>query len=42
MEGDTYFPVIDPKKWKLVSKKDYEPDEHHKYAYSFQVWERIF
>ncbi|MDP4261925.1 MAG: dihydrofolate reductase [Bacteroidota bacterium] len=41
-EGDTYFPVIDPKSWKLVSSKDHEADEHHKYAYSFQVWERIF
>jgi dihydrofolate reductase len=41
-EGDTYFPVIDPKAWKLVSKKDNEADEKHKYAYSFQVWERIF
>jgi dihydrofolate reductase len=42
LEGDTYFPVIDPNSWKLVSKKDHKPDEHHKYAYSFQVWERIF
>ena len=42
LEGDTYFPAIDPKEWKLVSKKDQDADEHHKYAYSFQVWERIF
>jgi len=42
LEGDTYFPVIDPKAWKLVSRKDHEADEKHKYAYSFQVWERIF
>jgi dihydrofolate reductase len=39
-EGDTWFPVIDPKEWKLVSKKDHEADEKHKYNYSFQVWER--
>jgi dihydrofolate reductase len=42
LEGDTYFPVIDPKIWKLVSQKDHEADEKNKYAYSFQVWERIF
>ena len=42
LEGDTYFPEIDAKTWKLVSKKDHEPDQHHKYAYSFEVWERIF
>ena len=40
-EGDTYFPEIDPKEWKLVSKKDHEADDKHQYAYSFQVWERI-
>lgn len=41
-EGDTYFPAIDPQVWKLVSQKDHEADVKHKYAYSFQVWERIF
>ena len=41
LEGDTYFPVIDPKSWHLVSQKDHEADEKHAYAYSFQVWERI-
>jgi dihydrofolate reductase len=40
LEADTYFPVIDPKEWKLVSEKDHPVDEKHKYAYSFQVWER--
>ncbi|MEI9947218.1 MAG: dihydrofolate reductase [Chitinophagaceae bacterium] len=39
-EGDAYFPAIDPKVWRLVSQKDYEADEKHKYNYSFQVWER--
>ena len=42
LEGDTYFPVIDPEHWKLVSKKDHAVDEHHKYAYSFEIWERVF
>lgn len=41
-EGDTYFPAIDPKVWKLVSQKDHEADEKHQFSYSFQVWERIF
>ncbi len=39
-EADTFFPVIDPKVWRLVSQKNYEADERHKYNYSFQVWER--
>lgn len=42
MEGDTYFPKIDPKEWKLVSQKDFEGDEKNAYPHSFQVWERIF
>ncbi len=41
-EGDTFFPAIDPKSWKLISQKDHEADDHHEYAYSFQVWERVF
>jgi dihydrofolate reductase len=40
-EADTFFPVIDPKVWHLVSSKDYEKDEKHAYNYSFQTWERI-
>lgn len=39
-EGDTYFPVLDEKEWKMTSHLDYEPDDKHAYAYSFQVWER--
>jgi dihydrofolate reductase len=40
LEGDTWFPAIDPKEWELVSRKDHPADDKHKYAYSFQVWER--
>jgi dihydrofolate reductase len=41
-EGDTFFPAIDPKIWKLVRQKDHSADEKHQFAYSFQVWEKIF
>lgn len=41
-EGDSWFPEVDAKEWKLVSKKDHEADVKHAYNYSFQVWERIF
>jgi dihydrofolate reductase len=40
LEGDTFFPTIDEKEWKLKSNIDFEADEKHKYPYSFQVWER--
>lgn len=40
-EADTFFPVIDPAQWYLVSQKNHEADEKNAYNYSFQVWERI-
>ena len=41
IDGDTFFPVIDESKWRLVSNEDFAADEKHLYAYSFQTWERI-
>lgn len=40
-EADTYFPAIDPARWKLVSQKNYEADEKNAFNHSFQTWERI-
>jgi len=40
LEGDAFFPEIDGKKWKQVSKKDCYADEKHKYDFSIEVWER--
>lgn len=39
-EGDTFFPALDPKQWKLIRQENHEADEKHAYGYSFQVWER--
>ena len=39
-DADTFFPVIDEKKWKLVSNEDYFKDDKHAHDYSFQLWER--
>ena len=40
-DADTFFPEIDETKWQLTANQDFEVDEKHKYAYSFQTWERI-
>lgn len=40
IEGDAYFPEIDPSLFQLVSNLDFKEDERHKYAYSFQLWQR--
>ena len=39
-DADTFFPEIDTSKWALTSNQDFQVDEKHAYAYSFQVWER--
>jgi dihydrofolate reductase len=41
VDGDAYFPVIDEQRWEMVSHLDFQADEKHAYAYSFQVWEPI-
>jgi dihydrofolate reductase len=40
LEGDTWFPVIDEKGWKITDNREFPADEKHAFAYSFQIWER--
>ena len=40
LEGDTFFPKIDEKVWKLTKSETIEDDAKSLYAYTFQVWER--
>lgn len=39
-KGDTFFPTIDPEKWKLVSKIENKADEKNPYNFDFLVYER--
>lgn len=39
-DADTFFPEIDESKWQLTASQDFEADEKHQYAYSFQTWVR--
>lgn len=41
LDGDTFFPEINPTHWKLKSATKMQADEKHAYDYTFQVWERI-
>lgn len=41
IEGDTYFPAITEKEWKLVSRLENSADEKHAYSYSYEIWERL-
>jgi dihydrofolate reductase len=40
IDGDVFFPEIDEKKWKLLSKRDCLADEQNKFDYSFEIWEK--
>ncbi|MEZ4974843.1 MAG: dihydrofolate reductase [Cyclobacteriaceae bacterium] len=40
IEGDTYFPEINPSEWSEVSRKRHEADQKHKHAFDFVVYDR--
>lgn len=40
LEGDTFFPAIEPSSWSLISAEDFSADEKHLYPYTFQIWDR--
>ena len=39
-EGDTYYPSIDKKIWKEVSRESFKADEKNAHDYSFVVFEK--
>ncbi len=39
-DGDVFFPNVNEDNWKMISKRDCQPDEKNAYSHSFQVWER--
>lgn len=40
-EGDSFFPTVDSKEWKEVSRERHEADSEHPVAFSFVDYERI-
>jgi dihydrofolate reductase len=39
-EGDSHFPEIDEKMWKVASREDHQPDDKNPLPYSFITYER--
>lgn len=39
-EGDTYFPEIEPKEWRVVTRQDIDEDKSVPFSYSFVELER--
>lgn len=40
-EGDTFFPTLDLKQWKIIKNEFHEKDEKHKHSYTFAVYQKI-
>jgi len=40
IEGDAFFPELDPEQWEMEWHQDFNADEKHAYAYSFQIWRK--
>ena len=40
VEGDAFFPTIDPKQWKEVACENHSADEDNQYPFSFIMYER--
>lgn len=41
IDGDACFPQLDKNEWMLVSSESKTPDEQHKFAFDFEVYQRI-
>ena len=41
LDGDTFFPVINPKEWREMSRTYHSADNNNPYNYSFVVLDRI-
>jgi dihydrofolate reductase len=40
IEGDTSFPELDLKDWRLIGEEHHEADDRHAYPYTFRRYER--
>jgi len=41
VEGDAFFPEINPEEWRETWREAHEPDAKNEYAYVFRILERI-
>jgi len=40
VEGDAFYPPIDPDRWVLASEHSFPADEKNNYPFTFEVWNR--
>jgi dihydrofolate reductase len=40
LDGDTYYPELDPSQWQLEESQSFAEDDKNEFGYTFEVWER--
>ena len=40
IEGDTFFPELNPKEWKLISEDSHEANEKNKWNFNFKIYDK--
>ena len=40
VDGDVFFPEINPEEWNLISNEPHQPDEKNEHPYTFKIFER--
>ena len=40
VEGDVFFPELDPDLWIVESEEHHEPDEKNEFAFTIRVFQR--
>ncbi len=40
IDGDAFFPAIDKNVWQQTFTQEFDADEKHAFAYTFEIWER--
>ncbi len=41
IEGDTFFPKINLKKWKKINSKFHKKDKKHKFSFTFLIFKKV-
>ena len=41
VDGDTHFPEIDPRAWRLAASERHEADDRNEHPCSFELYERV-
>jgi dihydrofolate reductase len=41
IEGDAWFPELDPEQWRVIEREQHPADEKHKYAFEWLTLERV-